>query len=110
MLVNDALIQPTPFKGHMKEQKTKLYSASALPGITQHLYDKVLAAFKPRPIKDNDTLIAIGRQAGRQEVIDFLYKYITEGYISGDQKDIDIKTQEYSPTQRLLKGIQPNRE
>ena len=91
-------------------KKTKLHAASLSPSISQHLYDKVVAAFKPKPIKDNDTLIAIGRQAGRQDVLDFLYKYITEGYISGDQQDVDIKTQEYKPSQRLFKGVLPNRE
>ena len=91
-------------------KKTKLHAANMSASISQHLYDKVVQAFKPKPIKDNDTLIAIGRQAGRQDVLDFLYKYITEGYISGDQQDVDIKTQEYKPAQRLFRGLTPNRE
>ena len=91
-------------------KKTTLHSTNVSASISQHLYDKVVDAFKPKAIKDTDTLIAIGRQAGRQEVLDFLYKYITEGYISGDQKDIDIKTQEYKPAQRLFRGLTPNRE
>lgn len=80
------------------------------PDISQHFFDKLLEAFKPRKIKDNDTLIAIGREAGKQEVIEFIRQYVSDSYISGDQKDIDIKNQEYSPTQRLFKGIKPNKE
>lgn len=94
----------------MSKKNTTLSAVTVSSSISQSLYDKVVSAFKSRPIKDTDTLIAVGRQAGRQEVLDFLYKHITEGYVSGDQRDIDIKTQEYKPSQRLFRGVLPNRD
>jgi len=88
--------------------KNRLQGVS-IPGLSQEVFDKVLDAFKSKPIKDSDTLIAIGRRAGREEVVEFLRQFVSDSYVSGDQKDIDIQTQEYSPTQRLFKDIRPNR-
>ena len=80
-----------------------------IPHMTKEAFDKVEAAFRMKPIKDDATLISIGRQEGHREVIEYLRQFVSESYISGDQKDIDIQEQEYKPSQRLFKNMQ-NRE
>lgn len=82
---------------------TNRIQAAIIPPISKELYDQVVAAFRDEPVKDSDTLIQIGRNAGRQEVIRFLRRYVNERVISGNIEDITPK-QKLSFFQRLFRS------
>ena len=66
---------------------TKLTAIASQP-ISQELLDKIVTAFPYKPVKDDDSLIAIGREAGRKEVVDFVKRHATTRTISGNPDDL----------------------
>lgn len=62
----------------MKKQEVELIVAK-IPPVSKEFVTHLEAVFRPRPVKDDDTLIAIGRSAGRQEVIDFIKRFQAGG-------------------------------
>lgn len=74
-----------------------------IPPISRVFYEHVAATFRPRPALDNDTLIAIGRNAGRQEVIEFMKRFVAGSTIIGDPEAIEPPVT-LSETQAMMRG------
>lgn len=85
------------------KKKTDIVAVS-IPPVSREFVTYVKQTFRPRPIKDEDTLIAIGRQAGRQEVVDFIERFAQGGtQITGDPKALETQ-QNLNFFQDMFKG------
>ena len=65
----------------------KLQALAVLP-ISQDLLDKMIRAFPVKSVKDDDSLIAIGREAGKQEVVEFIKRHAVTRNFSGNPDDL----------------------
>lgn len=72
-----------------------------IPPISLDFLEKLERAFVNQPVKDTDTLIKIGRNAGRQEVINFIQQHVRTRRVSGNPDDL-VRPQRLSFLQRLL--------
>lgn len=83
----------------------ELVRGVSIPDMSVEAFLKTKTAFTPKKITDDMTLIAVGREAGRQEVIAFLERFVSESKISGNPKDLDRDDQELGYFQRLFRNV-----
>lgn len=83
----------------MKDSTLKAFTS---PPITTEVWEAIKQAFPIQPVKDDDSLIAIGREAGRQDVVNYLHRYIKDSDILGE---FPVKTEKKSWYQLLIPKI-----
>lgn len=79
---------------------------SDVPLVNELLLENLRQVFRDNPVKDDDSLIAIGRNAGRQEVIQYVSTLVRRMTISGDPEDL-IRHEQEPPSRRLIKSLFP---